>query len=251
MRAREIMSRHVITIGTEAPVRDAINMMLSHRVSGLPVVDSSGKLTGILSQGDFIRRAEIGTEKRRGRWLSLLAGADRTALDFSRQHGRKVGEVMTPNPIVIGEDTPLEEIARLMERHNVKRFPVMSGDEIVGMVTRADFLTAIKNVSPDRYAASAPQQEIRESVVAALSQESWRPSALNVSVGDGVVTLRGSVRSENAHRAAIVAAENVTGVKEIDDQLQIVIHPPPEEDYGGGDLVSLQEEASTTDDEPL
>jgi CBS domain-containing protein len=251
VRAHEIMSRHVVTIGAEASVMEAINMMLSHHVSGLPVVDSGGKLIGMLSEGDFIRRAEIGTEKRRGRWLSLLADADRAALDFSRRHGRKVVQVMTPNPIRIGEDMPLEEIVRLMERHKVKRFPVMHGDEIVGMVTRADFLMAIANVSLDRYAVSGADEEIRKSVVAALSQASRRPCALKVSVYDGIVTLKGAVRSDNAHKAAIVAAENVSGVKRIDDQLERITHPPAEEDYGGGDFVSLQEEPSTTDDEPL
>src|SRR5579859_7249118 len=147
MRAHEIMSRHVITISPDAPVTDAIKAMLSHHISGLPVVDSGGKLIGILSEGDFIRRVEVGTEKRRGRWLGLLAGTEQVALDFARQHGRKVGQIMSPNPITIGEDTPLEQIVRLMEARNLKRFPVMRGEELIGMVTRADFLTAIANLS--------------------------------------------------------------------------------------------------------
>jgi CBS domain-containing protein len=106
MRACEIMSRHVITISEDALVSDAIKLMLSHHISGRLVVDSGGMLVGILSEGDFVRRAEIGTEKRRGRWLTLLAGADQAALDFTRQHGRKICEIMTSNPITIGEYTP-------------------------------------------------------------------------------------------------------------------------------------------------
>jgi CBS domain-containing protein len=251
MRADEIMSRHVIAISADASVMDAIKMMLSHHVSGLPVVGPGGKLIGILSEGDFIRRAEIGTEKRRGRWLSLLVGPDRAAIDFSRQHGRRVDQIMTPNPVTIREDTSVEEIVRLIERHKVRRFPVMKGDEIVGMVTQTDFLTAIASLSIGRHDVSGGDEEIRASVVAALSLAAWRPCALNVSVHDGVVTVKGTVKSDNAHKAAIVAAESVPGVKRIDDQLLKIMPPPPEEDYGGGDFVSLQEEPSTADDEPL
>jgi CBS domain-containing protein len=251
MRAHEIMSRHVVTIDADASVTDAIKLMLSHHISGLPVVDSGGKLIGILSEGDFIRRVEVGTEKRRGRWLGMLAGPEQAALEFARQHGRKVRQIMSPNPITIGEDTTLEQIVRLIEARNVKRFPVMHGEEIVGMVTRADFLTAMANLSLDAGGYSDKDNQIRGSVVAALSQASWRPCALSVSVHDGVVTLRGTIRSDNARKAAIVAAENIRGVKRVEDQLSKITHPPPEEDYGGGDLVSLSEEPSTADNEPL
>ncbi len=251
MRAHEVMSRHVVTIGADAPAMEAVKTMLSHRFSGLPVVDSGGKLVGILSEADFIRRAEIGTEKRRGRWLSMLAGGDRIAVDYARQHGRTVGQIMTPDPITIDEDMPVEQIVRLMETRNVKRFPVMRGDEIVGMVTRADFLTAIANLSLDKQPSWGADDDIRAQVVTALSQAAWRPCGLNVSVHDGVVTLRGTVKSDNARKAAIIAAENIPGVKRVEDQLSKLARPAPEEDYGGGDIVSLQEEPSTADDEPL
>jgi CBS domain-containing protein/ribosomal protein S17 len=251
MLAHEIMSRHVITVDAEASVSEAIKTMLSHRVSVLPVVNPDGKLVGILSEGDFVRRAEIGTEKRRGRWLTLLAGADQAALDFARQHGRKVSEIMTPSPITISENTPLEQVVRLMESRNLKRFPVMRGDDIVGMVTRTDFLTAIANASLEIRRVSNADDEIRNSITAALSQAAWRPRALKVAVRDGVVTLRGTVKSDNARKAVMVAAENVSGVTRVDDQLTKITYPPPEEEYGGGDIVSLQEESSTVDDEPL
>jgi CBS domain-containing protein len=251
MRADEIMSRHVVTVGVDASVIDAIKTMLSYGVSGLPVVDPGGKLIGMLSESDFIRRVEIGTEKRRGRWLALLAGPDQVAVDFARQHGRKVGQIMTPNPITIAENTSLEEIVRLMESCNIKRFPVMRGDDIVGIVTRADFLRAIASSSFHIPGSSDGDEDIRTSVVAALSRPNWRPCGLNVSVHDGVVSLRGVIRNENARKAAIVASENIPGVRRVDDQLIKMTHPPGEEDYGGGDFVSLQEEPSTADDDPL
>jgi len=132
MLAHQIMSRHVVTVGVDASVADAIAIMLGHHVSGLPVLDPAGRLVGIVSESDFIRRAEIDTERKRGRWLTFLAGADRVALDFARSHGRKVGEIMTKDPVTIGEDTPLADIVETMEAHRVRRLPVLRGDSLVG-----------------------------------------------------------------------------------------------------------------------
>jgi CBS domain-containing protein len=110
MRAHQIMTQQVITVGADTSVVEAAKIMLQHHVSGLPVVDAAGKLIGILSEGDFIRRAEIGTQQKRGRLLSFLAGPDRIASDFVHEHGRKVGHIMTPNPLAVTEDTPLDRI---------------------------------------------------------------------------------------------------------------------------------------------
>ncbi len=252
MRAHQIMSRQVITVGVDTPIAEAINTMLAHHISGLPVLDSAGKLAGILSEGDFVRRAEIGTDRKRGRWLTCLAGAERIALDFEREHGRKVGEIMTSNPATIAEDTSLEEIAQVMESRSVKRLPVMRGDQLVGIVTRADFLPAVAKLARTPEGYSGDDEKIRSAVVSAITPAPWRPCGLNVAVSDGVVSLRGVVRGENARHAAIVAAENVAGVKRVEDLLsRRADYPASEEDYGGGDFVSLQEQPSTTDDEPL
>ncbi|UGY26619.1 CBS domain-containing protein [Bradyrhizobium septentrionale] len=245
------MSRNVITIDADASVIDAIKTMLSHHISGLPVVDRDGTLVGILSDGDFIRRVEVGTEKRRGRWLAMLAGTNQVALDFARQHGRKVRQIMSPKPITVEEDIPLEQVVQLMESHGVTRFPVMRDKKLVGMVTRTDFMTAIANPRLEGLPSSGDDDQIRTSVIAALAHAPWRPAALNVSVHDGIVSMRGSIRSDNAHKAAIVAAENIDGVKRVEDQLVKITYPPPEEDYGGGDFVSLEVEPSTEDDQPL
>jgi len=251
MLARQIMSRHVVTVGVDASVADAIATMLGHHISGLPVVDAAGRLVGIVSEGDFIRRVEIDTERKRGRWLTFFAGADRVAVDFARSHGRKVGEVMTQNPLTIGEDTPLADIVAIMEAHNVKRLPVMRGDSLVGMVTRTDFLPAVARLARPTIARGvAPDDDrIRDLVIAAMTDAPWRPCALNVNVRDGVVSLRGSVRSNKAREAAIVAAENVPEVRKVKDDL--TIYPAPEDEYGGGDIASLPEETSTVDDQPL
>ncbi len=250
MRAHQIMSRQVITIDPDASITDAVHTMLAHHVSGLPVVNATGKLLGIVSESDFIRRAELGTERKRGRLLTLLAGADRAALDYARQHGRKVREIMTPNPATIQLDTSLVEIASLMETQKLKRLPVMQGDRVVGIVTRSDFLPAIANLPKNTQSISKNDDQIRSAVLAAMEDAPWAPRALNVSVRDGVVSLRGVVAGKHARDAAIIAAENIGGVTGIEDYMYDRV-PAPEEDYGGGDIVSLQEEPSTADDEPL
>ncbi|MDE2376946.1 CBS domain-containing protein [Bradyrhizobium sp.] len=252
MRAHQIMSRQVITIDPDASIDDAIRTMLDHRVSGLPVVDRAGRLVGIVSESDFIRRAELGTVSKRGRLLAFLAGADRAALAFARQHGRKVHQIMTSNPVTIALDAPLEEIATTMETRNVKRLPVLQGDRVVGIVTRSDFLPVVARLARQEPAVPESDERIRGAVIAAMENADWAPCALNVGVSDGVVSLRGTVRGKPARQAAIIAAETVAGVIRVEDHLvDRADYPPPEEDLGGGDIASLQEEPSTADDEPL
>ncbi len=251
MRAHQIMTAHVITVRAETTVAEAIDIMLRHHISGLPVVDAAGKLIGIVSEGDFIRRAETGTQRKRGRWLSFLAGSRRLAADFVREHGRKVGDIMTPNPRTVTEGTPLDEVVRIMETNGIKRVPVMRGESMVGILTRSDFLPAIANLAHVP-GPSADDDHIRSDVTAALRQVPWRPCPLNVAVRDGIVSLSGVVANESARKAAIVAAENAAGVRIVHDYLSLApVYPGAEEDFGGGDFVSLQEQPSTADDEPL
>lgn len=249
MRANQIMTQHVITIGADAPIVEAVDAMLRHHISGLPVVDADGGLIGIISEGDFIRRAEIGTPRKRGRWLSFLVGPDRVAADFVHDHGRKVGEIMTPDPLTISEDTPLDELVEIMESNKVKRLPVVRGNRLVGIVTRSDFLPTLADLARHAPSPSADDDRLREQVIAAIEGAAWAPCRLKVTARDGVVSLSGVVAGKNARQAAIVAGENVPGVKKVLDNLEASVKP--EEDLGGGDIVSLQEQPSTTDDEPL
>jgi CBS domain-containing protein len=249
MRAHQIMTRHVTTVGADTSVADAILTMLQHRISGLPVVDSAGALIGIISESDFVRRAEIGTERSRGRWLSYLVGTGTSAADYLHAHGRKVGEIMTPDPVTITEDTPLDRIVEIMESRGVKRLPVVRGDRLVGIVTRTDFLAPVAELARNSAGMSADDDQILQAVAGAIEQAAWRPCRLKISVHDGIVGLSGAVDNDKVRQATIVAAENVPGVKRVIDNLST--YPPPEEDLGGGDFASLQQQPSTTDDEPL
>jgi len=219
MRAHQIMTRQVITVASGAAVLEAANTMLQNHISGLPVVDEAGKLVGIVSQGDFIRRAEIGTQRKRGRWLKFLLGPGKAASDFVRERGRKVAEIMTADPCTVTEDATLEAIVELMERNNVKRLPVVRGDRLVGIVTRTNLLSAVAGLARDVPDPTADDDHIRSRIIASIEKADWAPFGLGVIVLNGVVHLSGVITNENSRQAAIVAAENVSGVKKVHDHL--------------------------------
>lgn len=219
MRAHQIMTRPVITVTPETTILEAANTMLQKHVSGLPVVDTSGKLVGIISEGDFIRRSEIGTQRKRGRFLKFILGPSAAAADFVHEHGSKVAKIMTLQPVTITEDTPLEEIVRRMENNNVKRLPVTRGDQIVGIVSRANLLQAVASLARQVPDPTADDDHIRNRVIDTLEKNDWCPFGLNVIVRDGIVHLSGVITEESSRQAAVVATENVTGVRKVHDHL--------------------------------
>src|SRR6516164_7346767 len=149
MRAHQIMTRNVITVRPDSSIVDAAKLMLERHVSGLPVLDKDGVLVGIVSEGDFLRRSEIGTQRKRPRWLQYLMSPGRAANEFVHQSGRKVEEIMAHDPVTVTEDTQLEELVSLMEKHDIKRLPVMQNDRLVGIVTRANLLQAVASLARD------------------------------------------------------------------------------------------------------
>jgi CBS domain-containing protein len=239
MRAHQIMSRPVITVTPETTIVEAANTMLQKHVSGLPVVDATGKLVGMLSEGDFIRRGEIGTQRRRGRFLKFILGPGKAASDFVHEHGRKVSEIMTTEPLLtVGEETPLEKIVALMETNNVKRLPVMRDGKVAGIVSRSNLLQAVASLARDFPDPTADDDHIRNRVIDTLARQEWCPFGLSVVVRDGIVHLSGVITEERARQASVVAAENVAGVKKVHDHLCWVdtmsgmyLNSPEDEDY--------------------
>lgn len=219
MKAAEVMSRNVVSARPDMPVAEAIGLMLDKGISGLPVVEADGSVVGILTEGDLLRRSETGTQKRRGRWLELLLGPGRLAGEYVRTHGRVVGELMTREVVAVAEDTPLDQVVGLMEENRVKRLPVLRGDKLVGIVSRADLLRALRH-SLGGAPAAGGDAAIRERVLAEIARAAWSPrEGISVGVADGVVDLAGVVFDEKQREALIVAAENVPGVKEVRDHL--------------------------------
>jgi len=219
MRAHQIMTRSVATVAPDATILEAANIMLRQHVSGLPVVDAAGKMVGIVSEGDFIRRSEIGTQRKRGRWLKFLLGTGGAATDYVHEYGRKISDVMTSEPLTVTEDATLEEIVNVMETNSVKRLPVMKGDKLVGIVSRANLLQAVASLAREIPDPTADDDHIRSRVIAAIEKNDWSPFGLNVIVRDGIVHLSGVVTEERSRQAAMVAAQNVAGVQKVHDHL--------------------------------
>jgi CBS domain-containing protein len=219
MRAHQIMTQPVYSVLPEATIAEAADIMLQRHISGLPVADATGKLVGIVSEGDFIRRSEIGTQRKRSRWLRFLLGMGEAATDFVREHGRKISDVMTRDPLTITEDTPLEEIVTSMETNDVKRLPVMREGKLVGIVSRANLLQAVASLAREIPDPTADDDHIRKRIIDSLQKNDWCPLGLNVVVRDGIVHLSGVITEERSRQAAIVGAENVSGVKKVHDHL--------------------------------
>jgi CBS domain-containing protein len=198
MRAHQIMTRNVMTVQADTTIVDAVNLMLHHHISGLPVVNETGKLVGIISEGDLIRRAEIGTQRKPGRWMKFLIGPGRSAAAFVHEQGRKVGEVMTPDPCTVTEDASLEDIVQLMERKHIKRLPVVRGERVVGIVSRSNLLQAVADLARPVPDPTADDDHIRNRIFAAFDKQDWQPFGLTVNVRDGIVQLGGVITDARA-----------------------------------------------------
>ncbi len=223
MKASDVMTRRIVSVGPETSVEAAADLMLKHHISGLPVLDASGRLVGLITEGDFLRRVEAGTERRRPRWLEFIRGPGPAADEYVRARGRKVGELMTRELKTINEDTPLQEVVELMEKNHIKRLPVMRGDQMVGIVSRANLLHALASLSREAPPAAVDDASIRTRLIGELEKQFWAPLAMiNIVVRNGVVEYWGSILEEHEREALKVAAENIPGVKGVRDHLALV-----------------------------
>ena len=218
MQVRDVMTQKVISIGVDDATLKAARMMLENKVSGLPVVDTGGNLVGIVTEGDFLRRGELGTQRRRPKWLEFLVGPGRLADEYVHASGRRVREVMTDDPCTVREDETLDKVVDLMERRRVKRLPVMRDGKMVGIISRSNLMHALVSLARDAGTPAGDDRAIRETILAALQQQGWA-LGVEVVVKDGVAELWGTVMDDRERRACIVAAENVAGVKQVHDHL--------------------------------
>ncbi len=218
MQVRDVMTRNVISVVIGETVLNAVNAMLQNRISGLPVIDAQGSLVGMVTEGDFLRRGEIGTQRRRPKWLEFLVGPGRLADEYVHASGRKVQEVMTSDPVTVSEDASLETVVELMERRHIKRLPVLHDGKMVGIVSRANLMLALASLARDKETLATDDAAIRDRVLAAFEKQRWAPQ-VNVMVKNGVADLWGTIMDERERRACLVTAENVAGVTEVHDHL--------------------------------
>lgn len=220
MRAQDVMTTNVVTVKPDLSVRDAATLLLERHISGAPVLAADGSLIGIISEGDLLRRVEIGThETRRPRWLDFFAAREE-ANAYVKSHALNVEDVMTRDVISVSEEDSLSTIASLMETRGVKRVPVLRDGRLVGIVSRANLLQALASSAPEPQPVSTNDREIRAQLMSELEGRPWAFAGRNVVVTDGVVHLWGIFSSPDAVQAVRVAAQRIPGVRSVEDHTE-------------------------------
>jgi CBS domain-containing protein len=204
MQAQDIMTTPVITITASASVAEAADLMLTRNIRCLPVVAEDGSLTGVISEGDFLRRGELGTRRARPRWLEFLVGPGKLADEYVRSSSRRVAEVMTTGVVSAAPGAPLAEIVDLMATHDIKNVPILDAGTIVGIVSRSDLMRTLLRTLPKSGSTTVDDEVVRRKILAELREQS---------------VLNGAIFDERQRQAAVVAAENVAGVKKVTDKL--------------------------------
>lgn len=214
------MVNDVVTIGPEEDVSKAVKLVVDHDISALPVVDDERRVIGILSEADLLHRDKIGTEQHRAWWLEAVTPASVLALDYAKSHGCKVAEVMSEDIISADENTPLSDLANILEKNRIKRIPILKDGKLVGIVSRSNLIQALASAPSQPENDQLADRGIRSAILARLAEQSWTDfGERNIVVTNGVVNLWGLVGSPEEHKALLALAESVPGVREVSDEM--------------------------------
>lgn len=219
MIVSDIMTREVVTVAPDADISEIVSLLITHNISGVPVV-KDGEVVGVISEGDLLRRAELHTEAHRPRWLEMFTADTVLAGEYARSHARRAESIMARDVVTIADDRPLAELAALMEQRRIKRVPVLRDGKLVGIVSRSNLVRALASrIAPLPVNDRTDDRALHDAIEAELRRQSWAPFLIQCSivVEDGVVHLWGRMRSDEDRKAVIAAAENVAGVKKVVD----------------------------------
>jgi CBS domain-containing protein len=222
MLARDVMTAELVTVQPSTPVLEAARLMSQHDVSALPVLDERARMVGMLSEADLLHRHEIGTAVSRPRWLEAFTPATQLAKEFEQAHARTVGELMSTEIVSAPPSLPLGEVAALLERHRIKRLPIVEGDRLVGIVSRANIIQALASSKavPQSDAMIDKDRAIRSTLLSRVAQQRWTGfSERNVVVSGGVVHLWGLVGSPEERHAITTLAAEIPGVSNVVDEM--------------------------------
>ncbi|HET8972917.1 MAG TPA: CBS domain-containing protein [Pseudolabrys sp.] len=225
MNAADIMVANVVTVRPGASVKDVAELLLAKRISALPVVDEANSLLGIISEADLIHRVEVGTERPYSWWIEFLKGREVLAQNYIKEHARLAADIMTREVVTVTADTPLREIVSLLEKHGIKRVPVVDKGKLIGIVSRADLVQALLHAQQaSQQSAEAPLSQ--GDAVARLRSEPWWPGNVNVVIDNGAVELWGIVETQVQKDAIRVALETIPGVRTISNKIYVQAHIP-------------------------
>lgn len=221
MQAKDIMTASVVSVSPDATVQQIAKLLLERRISAVPVIGEAGQLLGMVSEGDLMRRSENGTERHRSWWLGLLDTPEQTAFDYIQSHGTHASDVMTRDVVSVGQEATLEEIADQLEKHRIKRMPVLRDGKMLGIVSRADLLHGLvaRKTAP---ASTASDSKIRATAQDALEEAGLLGTFVTVVVSNAIVQLWGAVDSDIEKQAARIAAEGIAGVKGVDNHIAVL-----------------------------
>lgn len=221
MQAKDIMTTSVVTVGTDTSVGDIAKILVRRRISAVPVVDAKGRIVGIVSEGDLMRRPESGTERKPSWWLSLFGASETRAAEFVKSHGLKASDVMTRNVVTAAEDSTLAEIATKLETHHIKRVPILKAGKPVGIVSRANLLHGL--VAKEKSGKHAGgDAAIRRAIIDGIREAGINDVSVNVVVTGGKAQIWGAVEADVEREAVRVAAAGVPGVKGVENNVAVV-----------------------------
>ena len=222
MKASDVMTSKVVTVGPDTTVQEIANILLSNRISAVPVVDGAGALVGIVSEGDLLHRVEAGTERHYSWWLRLVSDSQFMAREFVKSHATRAGDVMTRPVITASPDLPLGDLASLLERHRIKRVPIADNGRLVGIVSRANLMQDLAALRRDiPVEAKVEDSTLRERILSEFRSNDIAASQVNVIVHNGVAELWGRAESPDEKTAARVAAESTPGVGSVVDHIVV------------------------------
>ncbi len=216
MKIREIMTKDVIAVAPKTEIREAARLMVDHGVSGLPVINDEGTLVGILTEGDLILRQK---PQQKVPWWDLSLGpGEGLAQEYQKAHGTTAGEVMTRAVVSIGPDLPIEAAAGLMDRHRIRRLPVIEDGHLVGIVSRADLIKALA-AAPARAEVASSDVRLEKEMKTRLAHEPWVSGGVAVEAREGILSLWGFVETEAERAALETMARSIEGSRGVENHL--------------------------------
>jgi CBS domain-containing protein len=222
MKAQDIMTRDVATVSPDTSVRDIAALMMKKHISGVPVLADDGSVVGIVSEGDLLHRAEVGTERRRKWWFRTFADSDALAREYAKAHGLRARDVMSRYVVSVRADTELRDVADILDTQHIKRVPVLQEGRVVGVITRRDLVRALSQAQISKAEKKVGNAALHRRLQDRIQAQPWiNDSYINLTVSDGVVELWGFVVSTDQRNALRALVEETDGVSRIEDKLSI------------------------------